>query len=160
MKRFQIHKGYAARFTPRLTQKSTAQPLAFLLHGHGSGCGGVGGDDGFGGGGGIGAGGGGVLGGGAVLFEQFLKQFYLIGIELLPDFLADGLHDLPGLGGAIGPDAVVLLLAVGDDFLNGDQLGGGQLEGVVELLDELLAEEFGLADLGEVGGGAVGASGA
>jgi hypothetical protein len=35
VKRFQIHKGYAARFTPRLTQKSTAQPLAFLLHGYG-----------------------------------------------------------------------------------------------------------------------------
>jgi hypothetical protein len=35
VKRFQIHKGYAARFTPRLTQKSTAQPLALLLHGYG-----------------------------------------------------------------------------------------------------------------------------
>jgi hypothetical protein len=35
VKRCQIHKGYAARFTPRLTQKSTAQPLAFLLHGYG-----------------------------------------------------------------------------------------------------------------------------
>jgi hypothetical protein len=35
VRRFQIHKGYAARLTPRLTQKSTAQPLAFLLHGYG-----------------------------------------------------------------------------------------------------------------------------
>jgi hypothetical protein len=35
VRRFQIHKGYAARLTPRLTQKSTAQPLTFLLHGYG-----------------------------------------------------------------------------------------------------------------------------
>jgi hypothetical protein len=34
---FQIHEGYAARLTPRLTQKSTAQPLAFLLHSYGLG---------------------------------------------------------------------------------------------------------------------------
>jgi len=35
VRRCQIHKGYATRLTPRLTQKSTAQPLAFLLHGYG-----------------------------------------------------------------------------------------------------------------------------
>jgi hypothetical protein len=34
-RRFQIHEGYATRLTPRLAQKSTAQPLAFLLHGDG-----------------------------------------------------------------------------------------------------------------------------
>jgi len=33
MRRYQIHKGYATRLTPRLTQKSTVQPLAFRLHG-------------------------------------------------------------------------------------------------------------------------------
>jgi hypothetical protein len=35
VRRFQIHKGYAARRTPRLAQKSTAQPLAFPPHGFG-----------------------------------------------------------------------------------------------------------------------------
>jgi hypothetical protein len=35
LKRCQIHEGYAARFNPCLTQKSTAQPLAFLLPGYG-----------------------------------------------------------------------------------------------------------------------------
>ena len=29
------HRGNAARRTPRRTRKSTAQPLAFLLHGSG-----------------------------------------------------------------------------------------------------------------------------
>jgi len=37
VRRFQIHKGYATRRTPRLAQKSTAQPLAFLSHGYGLG---------------------------------------------------------------------------------------------------------------------------
>jgi len=38
MRRYQIHEGYAARLTPRLAQKSAAQPLAFLLHGSGLRC--------------------------------------------------------------------------------------------------------------------------
>jgi len=32
---FQIHEGYATHLTPRLTQKSAAQPFAFLLHDYG-----------------------------------------------------------------------------------------------------------------------------
>jgi len=39
VRRFQIHNGYVARLSPRLAQKSTVQPLAFLLHGYGLGNG-------------------------------------------------------------------------------------------------------------------------
>ena len=81
----------------------------------------------------------------AELFQQISELFLLRRCQLFADLPLHVLHHLVHLRGVVGPDRVILFLAVGDDFMDGTALFRRELQRIVELLDKLFSQDLRLS---------------
>ena len=83
-------------------------------------------------------------------FQQFFKLFPLFRRELLANLLPDILQHLVHLRRNIRPNLTVAFLALGDNFGNRGALFRREMERLVKLLHELLAEHFRRTRFGQI----------
>ena len=84
------------------------------------------------------------------LLCQRFKLFLLIRRQFRPDSLVDPLHFLAHLWSDICPNLPILLLPLGDDFLDGIVLCGCGFERVVEAFNKFLLPHFRRARSGKL----------
>lgn len=83
------------------------------------------------------------------LYQRF-ELFLLVRRQFRPDLLVDPLHFLAHLWGDICPNLAILLLPLGDDFLDGIMLCGCEFERVVKAFNKFLPQYFRRARSGKL----------